>query len=107
VYILSAFLDPFLDRRIGFRTGCLSYRLVVPFCSAIYTKAAPTLNLRWRYTAGRHAAWRTVQAAIVRLPRPIQAVYARLNGEAVKLNERATSLRRRLRQIVRGGEPGR
>ena len=66
------------------------------------TMGPPTLSLRWRYTGGRHATWRTVQAAIVSLPRPIQAVYARLNSEAVKLNERASALRRRLREIVRG-----
>ena len=66
------------------------------------TNGPPTITLRWRYTAGRHATWRTVQAAIVSLPRPIQAVYARLNGEAVKLNGRASALRQRLREIGRG-----
>ena len=65
------------------------------------TMGPPTIALRWRYTAGRHASWRTVQAAIVSLPRPIQAVYARLNGEAVKLNGRASALRLRLREMVR------
>lgn len=70
------------------------------------TLGPPTLTLRWRYTAGRHASWPVVQAAIASLPRPIQAVYDRFNGEAVKLNERAGALRRRLREIVRGEQLG-